>query len=470
MKCYGIFGKYLFEFGCIIGMMQYDLFYIYIVDVYILLVIKNMWCLCYDDQCDEFLVVCEVFYWLFKFELLYVVGFYYDIVKGCGGDYFELGVDDVIVFCQCYGFINWDVKLVVWLVCNYLIMSVIVQCKDIFDLDVVYEFVCIVGDLVYLDYFYVFIVVDINVINLVLWNFWCVLLMCQLYLEIKCVLWCGLNNFQDKQDWIDEICDDVFKLFIECDYDLYVIEVLWVNIGDEYFLCEMFWDIVWYIEVLLECINKEDLLVLICELEISSGNLEGGLQIFIYMLDICNLFVVMVNVLDSFGLIIMDVCIIISVDGFSLDIYIVFDENGMFIGNDWLCIEYICKMFIEMFKQLENFGIIVSCCMLCCYKYFDVFIQVMISNDIVNDCLVVEVYILDWFGLLVYIGCIFVCFELLVQNVCIVILGEKVEDVFFVIDLEGQLVFDLELCQCLQVMFKQELDDYSKIDFMLVII
>ena len=176
------------------------------------------------------------------------------------------------------------------------------------------------------------------------------------------------------------------------------------------------------------------------------------------------------NALDSLGLTIMDARIITSADGFSLDTYIVLDENGTPIGNDWPRIEYIRKTLTETLKQPENFGATVSRRMPRRHKHFDVPTQVMISNDIVNDRSVVEVQTLDRPGLLAHIGRIFVQFELLVQNARIATLGEKAEDVFFVTDLEGQPVSDPELCQRLQATLKQELDDYSKTDPMSVTI
>lgn len=470
MKRYGILGKYLPEFGRIIGMMQYDLFHIYTVDAHTLLVIKNMRRLRYDDQRDEFPVACEVFYRLPKPELLYVAGLYHDIAKGRGGDHSELGADDAIAFCQRHGLTNWDAKLVAWLVRNHLTMSVTAQRKDISDPDVVHEFARTVGDLVHLDYLYVLTVADINATNPALWNSWRASLMRQLYLETKRALRRGLNNPQDKQDWIDETRDDALKLLTERDHDPHAIEALWANIGDEYFLRETPWDIAWHTEALLERTNKEDPLVLIRESETSPGNLEGGSQIFIYTPDTRNLFAATVNALDSLGLTIMDARIITSADGFSLDTYIVLDENGTPIGNDWPRIEYIRKTLTETLKQPENFGATVSRRMPRRHKHFDVPTQVMISNDIVNDRSVVEVQTLDRPGLLAHIGRIFVQYELLVQNARIATLGEKAEDVFFVTDLDGQPVSDPELCQRLQATLKQELDDYSKTDSMSVTI
>ncbi|HAV69730.1 MAG TPA: [protein-PII] uridylyltransferase, partial [Alcanivorax sp.] len=168
-------------------------------------------------------------------------------------------------------------------------------------------------------------VADINATNPALWNSWRASLMRQLYLETKRALRRGLNNPQDKQDWIDETRDDALKLLTERDHDPHAIEALWANIGDEYFLRETPWDIAWHTEALLERTNKEDPLVLIRESETSPGNLEGGSQIFIYTPDTRNLFAATVNALDSLGLTIMDARIITSADGFSLDTYIVLD-------------------------------------------------------------------------------------------------------------------------------------------------
>ena len=165
MKRYGILGKYLPEFGNIIGMMQYDLFHIYTVDAHTLLVIKNMRRLRYEDLREDLPLASEVFYRLPKPELLYASGLYHDIAKGRGGDHSELGADDAIAFCQRHGLTAWDGKLVAWLVRNHLTMSVTAQRKDISDPDVVYDFARKVGDLVHLDYLYVLTVADINEIG-----------------------------------------------------------------------------------------------------------------------------------------------------------------------------------------------------------------------------------------------------------------------------------------------------------------
>ncbi|OJH07652.1 MAG: protein-PII uridylyltransferase [Alcanivorax borkumensis] len=456
MKRYGILGKYLPEFGNIIGMMQYDLFHIYTVDAHTLLVIKNMRRLRYEDLREEFPLASEVFYRLPKPELLYASGLYHDIAKGRGGDHSELGADDAIAFCQRHGLTAWDGKLVAWLVRNHLTMSVTAQRKDISDPDVVYDFARKVGDLVHLDYLYVLTVADINATNPTLWNSWRASLLRQLYTETKRALRRGLNNPVEKQDWIDETRDAALRLLTDRDHDGPEIETLWANIGDEYFLRETPRDIAWHTEALLDREDPEDPLVLIRES--SQSVLAGGSQIFIYTPDTRNLFSATVNAIDSLGLTIMDARIITSVDGFSLDTYIVLDEQGTPIGEDWARIEQIRKTLTETLKYPDRYASTVSRRMPRRNKHFDVPTQVVISNDIVNDRTAVDIQTLDRPGLLAHIGRIFMRFEILVQNARIATLGERAEDVFFITDLDGEPVSDPTLCQELQQTLKQELD------------
>ncbi|MEQ3635500.1 [protein-PII] uridylyltransferase [Alcanivorax sp.] len=457
MKRYGILGKYLPEFGGIIGMMQYDLFHIYTVDAHTLLVIKNMRRLRYEDLREEFPLASEVFYRLPKPELLYASGLYHDIAKGRGGDHSELGAVDAIAFCQRHGLTAWDGKLVAWLVRNHLTMSVTAQRKDISDPDVVYDFARKVGDLVHLDYLYVLTVADINATNPSLWNSWRASLLRQLYTETKRALRRGLNNPVEKQDWIDETRDAALRLLTDRDHDGPEIEALWANIGDEYFLRETPRDIAWHTEALLDREDPKDPLVLIRES--SQSVLAGGSQIFIYTPDTRNLFSATVNALDSLGLTIMDARIITSVDGFSLDTYIVLDEHGTPIGEDWARIEQIRKTLTETLKYPDRYGTTVSRRMPRRNKHFDVPTQVVISNDIINDRTAVDIQTLDRPGLLAHIGRIFMRFEILVQNARIATLGERAEDVFFITDLDGEPVSDPTLCQELQQTLKQELDD-----------
>jgi len=239
--------------------------------------------------------------------------------------------------------------------------------------------------------------------------------------------------------------------------DRSAIEQLWAGIGDEYFLRESAADIAWHTEAILTRADKKGPLVLIRE---SSGaQFEGGSQIFIYTPDMENLFATTVSAIDHLGLTIMDARIITSADGFTLDTYIVLDENGTPLGDDWPRIDAIRSSLTEELSDPSRYPDILQRRMPRRHRHFDVPTQVVISNDIINDRTAVDIQTLDRPGLLARIGRIFAEFNLLVQNARIATLGERAEDVFFVTDRNGQPVSDPELCQRLQQHIKDELDD-----------
>ena len=76
--------------------------------------------------------------------------------------------------------------------------------------------------------------------------------------------------------------------------------------------------------------------------------------------------------------------------------------------------------------------------------------MVNIHNDAQRPFTVVEVTAPDRPGLLARIGKVFMDFSLSLVNAKIITQGERIEDVFFITDSNGQPLSDPELCQQLQ--------------------
>ncbi|MEJ6656679.1 MAG: [protein-PII] uridylyltransferase, partial [Pseudomonas sp.] len=138
MNRYGILGRYLPEFGRIVGQMQHDLFHIYTVDAHTLNLIKHLRKLGRPDYQEKYPLAWKIFCRLPKPDLLYMAGLYHDIAKGRGGDHSELGAMDATLFCQRHKLPAWDTHLVSWLVEHHLIMSTTAQRKDISDPEVIH--------------------------------------------------------------------------------------------------------------------------------------------------------------------------------------------------------------------------------------------------------------------------------------------------------------------------------------------
>jgi len=133
MKHIGLLGRYLPEFGAIIGQMQHDLFHIYTVDAHTLQLVENLRRLWLPESKQQFPISTQAMRHIPKPELLYIAGLYHDIAKGRGGDHSELGCVDAQAFCERHRLPKKDTDLVVWLVRNHLFMSVTAQRKDISD-------------------------------------------------------------------------------------------------------------------------------------------------------------------------------------------------------------------------------------------------------------------------------------------------------------------------------------------------
>ncbi|HBX56019.1 MAG TPA: [protein-PII] uridylyltransferase, partial [Pseudomonas sp.] len=161
MNRYGILGRYLPEFGHIVGQMQHDLFHIYTVDAHTLNLIKHLRKFKWPELAEKFPLASKLIDKLPKPELIYLAGLYHDIGKGRGGDHSELGAVDAEAFCVRHQLPAWDSRLIVWLVQHHLVMSTTAQRKDLSDPQVIHDFAQFVGDQTHLDYLYVLTVADI---------------------------------------------------------------------------------------------------------------------------------------------------------------------------------------------------------------------------------------------------------------------------------------------------------------------
>lgn len=455
MKRYGILGLYIPAFGNIIGQMQYDLFHIYTVDAHTLLVLKNMRRFRYTEVEEKFPVVAKVAQRLPKIELLYLAGMFHDIAKGRGGDHSTLGAVDARAFCLHHGFGKWDANLVAWLTESHLIMSMTAQKKDVSDPDVINEFAQKVGDTTHLDYLYALTVADICATNPNLWNSWRASLLRQLYTQTKRALRRGLGNPIDKQEWIAETraaAMDILENENVSDTDA---NRVWDHLGDDYFLRETAQDIAWHTKAILQHPENNGPLVLVRQN--NSEQFQGATQIFVYTQDLPNLFAASVAELDQLHLTVMDARIITASSRYSLDTYIVLDENGEPL-NDAQRLEHIRDTLVRTLSNPDRFPEIVQRRMPRQLKHFDVKTQVTISNDIANQRTIVEVITLDRPGLLARIGRLFMEAGVELHNARIATLGERAEDVFFITDKQHHPISDPAVCEQLANSLRERLD------------
>ncbi len=455
MKRYGVLGRYLPSFGKITGQMQHDLFHRYTVDAHTLLVIQNMRRFTLPEEEKLFPVAAHVINNLAKPELLYIAGLFHDIGKGRGGDHSILGAQDAMEFCLSHGLSNRESRLVSWLVEKHLLMSYVSQKQDVTDPDVIQNFALQVGDQTRLDYLYALTVADMCGTNPQIWNTWRASLMRQLYSETKRALRRGLENTIDINEIIEEKQLLAALKLEDKNIARAQAETLWKDMGDEYFVRENHLDIAWQTEALLKHKSDEPLVLI---RESSSGRFKDATEIFVSVKDAQHVFVAVTTCLSRLSLNIQDARVYSSSTGYTLDTFYVLDDEFRPLGNNAEKFEKIESELKEELRLIGEYSKIVNRRTSRELKQFPIPTRTSISNDIVRGCTVLEVISPDRAGLLATIARIFMDCDITMQNAKISTLGERVEDVFYITDSQGNPLGDAQRCVELQQEICRRLD------------
>ncbi|MCM5704112.1 [protein-PII] uridylyltransferase [Larsenimonas salina] len=438
MARYGILGKYLPEFGDVIGLMQHDLFHIYTVDAHTLRLLDGMQC--FKGESDEQSpLACTLMQQLPRHDILWIAGLYHDIAKGRGGDHSTLGAIDARAFCERHGVSRRDTELICWLVEHHLLMSKTAQKRDISDPDVISEFATAMHDERHLDYLYVLTVADISATNASLWNGWRASLMRQLHTEARRALRRGLENPLDRQEWVNETRAEARALLTGMGTRDESVDQLWQTLGDEYFLQYAPSEIAWHTQGILEANYQVTPLILISAP--TEDMADGGTKVFIHTRSVNNLFAATAAAIEQLGLSIHDARIATSSNLWTLNTFILLDDDGEPI-RDPERLRAIHQQLVDELDDPDDYPRIVARHTPRQLKHFRVPTRVRIEQDDTNDRTVLELIAADRPGLLARVGRIFMECDIALSGAKIATLGERVEDVFFIMDLDGQAITD----------------------------
>ena len=455
MRRYGILGRYLPEFGEIIGQMQHDLFHQYTVDSHTLLVIENIRRFTYPEEREQFPLAAQVMKQLDSQEPLLIAALFHDIAKGRGGDHSELGAIDVEKFCVQHKISRRDTRLIVWLVEKHLLMSYVSQKQDTYDPEVIQQFATTVGSQRQLDYLYALTVADMCGTNPNIWNSWRASLLSHLYQETKRALRRGLGNTATEQDIVEETQNIAIQALAGLNISRQQAESVWQNMGDEYFVRESSSDIVWQTEAILKHHSEQPLILI---RDSMNQKLEGATQIFIRIKDDANVFSAVANCLAHQSLNIQDARIYTTLDGFTVDTYYVLDENYEPLKQDHKRYKKIVDALVAELSLVGEYRDVVSRRTPRQLKHFATPTRTNLILDNANGSSTLEVISPDRPGLLATIGRIFMDFNIQLQNAKISTLGERVEDIFFIVDENGQPLSDEKLCNELQREICEQID------------
>jgi [protein-PII] uridylyltransferase len=450
MNLYGVLGRYIPAFGRVVGRMQYDLFHAYTVDAHTLFVVSNLRRLAMPKFNDEFPNLSQIMQSLPRQEIAYLAALFHDIAKGRGGDHSELGAVDAEAFCLEQGLGRYEARLVAWLVRNHLILSITSQKKDISDPDIIHGFARHVGDQVHLDYLYVLTVSDVRGTNPKLWNAWKARLFEEFYERTKRALRRGLETPVDQEELIRDTQEQARSKIIGVAPER--ISAVWAQWTEAYFLRYAPEEIAWHTTLLAERHPQEDAPLV----AIRQPADRGGTVVLTYAPRRLRSFARTTAVLDQMGLNVVDARLITSANGFSLETYVVLEENGAVIA-DASRIREIEQGLWRNLQQPEDSPTTVTRRAPRQVRMFSTPTQVNFSVDSRNGRTILELVAADRPGLLSEVGKVFRTERVAINGAKIMTVGERAEDVFYITDAEGRLLQE-EACQSLQDSLVRALD------------
>ncbi len=166
---------------------------------------------------------------------------------------------------------------------------------------------------------------------------------------------------------------------------------------------------------------------------------RGGTAVLTYTPHRLHSFARTTAVLDQMGLNVVDARLITSANGFSLETYVVLEDNGAVIA-DPARIGEIERGLWRNLKQPEDSPLTVTRRAPRQVRMFSTPTQVNFSLDNRNNRTILELVAADRPGLLSEVGKVFKTERVAINGAKIMTVGERAEDVFYITDMDGRVL------------------------------
>ena len=436
MNRYGVLAAYLPAFDAIVGRMQYDLFHIYTVDEHTIRVVRNLRRMTLPEKADELSQCSMIMQNVEQPELLYIAALFHDIAKGRGGDHSELGAGDAARFCRDHALPSAQADLIIWVVRHHLLMSMTAQRKDITDPDVQHEFAMAVGSLDRLNHLYLMTVADIRATNPDLWNSFKASLLHSLFRSTAELLAQGLDQPRDRGELIAQSQAEAALLLDDAGIDPERVQTLWQGFGDWYFQQYEAAEIARHADVILA---NEDTPGPLISLRHSES--RGSMEIFVYTPDDDALFALITTVLGQLHLNVLSATINTTKLGYAIDTFHVLEANGELVQGDFRLAEIKQRLQQELGEphQIPDGDARAPSRRL---KHFAITASISFVEDGPGGFTELHITAADRPGILSMIGRHLLSAGVSVHAAKIATLGERIDDVFFILGADGRPMAD----------------------------
>ncbi|TVQ35542.1 MAG: [protein-PII] uridylyltransferase [Geminicoccaceae bacterium] len=172
MNDVGALGRFVPEFGRIVGQMQHNLYHIYTVDEHTLRVVGQLDAIADGQYAEELPLATEVMQQIVSKPDLYLAALFHDIGKGRRGNHATVGEQIAYKVMTRWKLPAPQIETVMWLVRHHLLMSQTAFSRDLEDAKTIQDFVQLVQSPERLRLLLLLTVADIRGVGPHVWNGW----------------------------------------------------------------------------------------------------------------------------------------------------------------------------------------------------------------------------------------------------------------------------------------------------------
>ena len=190
----GFLGRYMPDWGRIVGKMQFDTYHIFTVDEHTIEAVKVLNSMERGELMEVAPVASELIEQIESRRSLYMAMIMHDICKGRGGDHSELGAELALEICPGFGMTAEETETVSWLVLHHLLLSATAFKRDIDDPKTILDLAETIQSPERLRLLLILTVADMRAVSSKVWNGWKATLLRELYARVAEVLAGGLST------------------------------------------------------------------------------------------------------------------------------------------------------------------------------------------------------------------------------------------------------------------------------------
>ncbi len=166
----GVLGRFILDFGKIVGLMQFNMYHHYTADEHLLRAIGELNKLFSEKNKNITKLISEIINSGLSKKILTIALLFHDIAKGRDEDHSIAGSKIVKKFSKRFNLSDYELETISWLVKEHLVMSDFSQTRDVMDAKTVEDFSLKVQTPERLKLLFILTIADISAVGPGVWN------------------------------------------------------------------------------------------------------------------------------------------------------------------------------------------------------------------------------------------------------------------------------------------------------------